>query len=65
MSSQHGLAAIAEARRLDGRDLQRAAQLVDDERRERFAFDVFRDDEQRTAAAARPARAAAAGPSSS
>ena len=26
---------------------ERAAQLVDDERRERFAFDVFGDDEQR------------------
>ena len=29
----------------DGRE--RSAQLVDDQRRERFAFDVFRDDEQR------------------
>ena len=46
---EHRLAAIAEARRLDGRRLQRAAQLVDDERRERFAFDVFRDDQKRTA----------------
>ena len=46
---EHGLAAVAEARRLDGRRLQRAAQLVDDERRERFALDVLRDDEQRTA----------------
>ena len=49
---QHGLAAIAEARRLHGRNLQRAAQLVDDQRRERFAFDVFRDDQQRLAALA-------------
>ena len=46
---QHGLAAIAEARRLDGRDLEAAAQLVDDERGERLAFDVFGDDEQRLA----------------
>ena len=48
---EHRLAAIAEARRLHGRDLQRAAQLVDDERRQRFTFDVLRDDEQRTAEA--------------
>ena len=44
---EHRLAAIAEAGRLHGRRLQRAAQLVDDERRERFTLDVFRDDEQR------------------
>ena len=44
---QHGLAAIAEARRLDGRDLQAAAQLVDDQRRQRFALDVFGDNQQR------------------
>jgi hypothetical protein len=31
------------------RDLQSAAQLVDDERRERLAFDVFGDDQQRLA----------------
>ena len=48
---EHGLAAIAEAGRLDGRGLQRAAQLVDDERRQRFALDVLRDDEQRLAEA--------------
>ena len=47
---QHGLAAVAEARSLDGRDLQRATQLVDDESGERFAFHVFRDDQQRLAA---------------
>ena len=46
---QHGLTAIAEARRLDGRDLDDAADVVDDERRERLAFDVFRDDQQRPA----------------
>src|SRR6185295_1510983 len=33
---EHRLAAIAEARRLDGRGLQRATQLVDHERRERL-----------------------------
>src|SRR5262249_33092600 len=48
---EHRLAAIAEAGRLDGGRLQRAAQLVDDERRQRLAFDVLRDDEQRTAEA--------------
>src|ERR1700723_65307 len=46
---QHGLAAIAEARRLDGGDLQTATQAVDDEGGERFAFDVFRDDDERLA----------------
>ena len=46
---EHGLAAIAEARRLDGRDLEAAAQLVDDERGERLALDVLGDDEQRLA----------------
>src|ERR1035438_59035 len=47
---QHRLAAIAEARSLDGRDLQRATQFVYDQRCQRFAFHVFRDDEQRLAA---------------
>src|SRR5580704_15783023 len=47
---QHGLAAIAKAGRLDGRDLQRATQLVHDEGCERFAFDILGDDQQRTAA---------------
>ena len=48
---EHGLPAIAVTRRLDRGDLERAAQLVDDERRERFALDVLRDDQQRTAGA--------------
>ncbi len=59
----HGLAAVAEARRLDGADIQRAAQLVHHQRGERFAFDFLGDDQQRLARAARPFRAAAAGPS--
>ncbi len=46
---QHRLAAIAEARRFDRRDLEAAAQLVDDQRRQRFAFDVLGDDQQRLA----------------
>src|SRR5579859_2660232 len=46
---QHGLAAIAEAGRLDGRYLEAAAQLVDDEGGERFAFHVLGDDDQRLA----------------
>src|ERR1700753_3531938 len=46
---QHGLAAIAEARSLDGRDLQAATQTVDDQGGERFAFDVFSDDDERLA----------------
>src|SRR6266700_757764 len=46
---QHGLAAIAEARRLDGRDLEAAAQTVDDQRGQGLAFDVFGDDHERLA----------------
>ena len=45
--AQHGLAAIAVARRLHGRDLEDAAQLVDDQGRQRLALDVFGDDQQR------------------
>ena len=46
---QHGLAAVAEARRLHGRHLQAAAQLVDHQRRQRLALDVLGDDQQRLA----------------
>src|SRR5437764_14006466 len=46
---QHGLAAIAEARSLDGCDLEAAAQTVHDQGGERFAFDVFSDDHERLA----------------
>ena len=46
---QHRLAAVAEAGRLDRGGLQRAAQLVDDERGQRLALDVLGDDEQRPA----------------
>ena len=46
---QHRLAPIAEARSLDGRHLQPAAQLVDDQRRQRFAFHFLGDDQQRPA----------------
>ena len=46
---EHGLAAITEARRLDGGDLQAATQLVDDQGGERLALDVLGDDQQRTA----------------
>ncbi len=48
---QHGLAAIAEAGRLDGSHVQRAAQLVDDQGRERLAVDVLSDDHERLAVA--------------
>jgi len=44
---EHLLAAVAETGGLDGTDLERATELVDDERRERLALDVLRDDEQR------------------
>src|SRR5262249_16828661 len=43
---QHGLAAIAKTRRLDGRDLEAAAQLVDNKSGQCFAFDIFRDDNE-------------------
>ena len=43
---EHGLAAIAEAGGLDGDDLEGAAELVDDEGGEGFAFDVLGDDQQ-------------------
>src|SRR5260221_13140676 len=46
---QHGLAAIAEARSLDGCDLQTAAQTVDHKGSKRLALDVFRDDDERLA----------------
>ena len=46
---EHRLAAIAEARRLDRRHLQAAAQLVDDQGRQRLALDILGDDEQRFA----------------
>ena len=44
---QHGFAPVAEARRLDRRGVQRAANLVDDQGRERLAFDVLGDDDER------------------
>ena len=47
MSAEHRLAAIAEAGRLHGTHVEDAAELVDDEGRERFAFNVFRNDQQR------------------
>ena len=46
---EHGLAAIAEAGSLDGGALQRAAQLVHHQGRQRFALDVLGDDQQRLA----------------
>src|SRR4030081_429826 len=46
---QHRLAAIAAARSLDGGNLEAATQTVDDEGGERFAFDVFRNDDKRLA----------------
>mmetsp|Transcript_37507 Transcript_37507/g.89136 ORF Transcript_37507/g.89136 Transcript_37507/m.89136 type:complete len:502 (+) Transcript_37507:276-1781(+) len=42
-----GLAVVAEARSLDGAELHAAAELVHDQRGERLALDVLRDDEQR------------------
>ena len=45
---------------LDGRDLEAAAQLIDDKRSERFSFNVFRNDEQWLASLAPQPRAAPA-----
>src|SRR6266550_6684951 len=50
---QHGLATVAEARGLHSAHVQRAAQFVDHEGGQRFAFDFLRDDEQRLAGASR------------
>src|SRR6478735_1722164 len=44
--TQHLLAAIAEARRLDGKDLDGATELVHDERGESLAVDVLADDQR-------------------
>ena len=46
---QHRLAALAEAGGLDGSRVERAADLVDDERGERLALDVLGDDHERPA----------------
>ena len=59
---EHRLAAVAEARRLDRDALQHAADLVDDQRRERLALDVLGDEQQRPARTSPPARAAGSGP---
>src|SRR5204862_6349699 len=45
---QHRLTTIAEARSFYRAYLQRAAQFVHDQSRERFAFHVFRNDKERT-----------------
>jgi hypothetical protein len=47
---EHGLAAVAEAGGLDGHDVERAADLVDDERGEGLALDLLGDDEEGLAA---------------
>ena len=48
---QHGLAAVAEARRLHGAGVQGAAQLVHHQGGQRFAFHFLGDDQQRLAGA--------------
>jgi hypothetical protein len=49
MSSSIALRRSPKPGALTARDVERAAQLVDDERRERLALDVLGDDEQRLA----------------
>ena len=51
MSSSMALRRSPKPGALTAAALQRAAELVDDERRQRFTFDVLRDDEQRPAEA--------------
>ncbi len=46
---QHGFATVAEARGLDGSGLQDAADVVDHQGRQCFAFNFFSDDQQRLA----------------
>ncbi len=46
---EHGLAAVAEAGRLDGAGGQGAAEVVDDERGQGLAVDVLGDDDERLA----------------
>ena len=43
---EHGFAAVSETWRFDGGNVQRAAQFVDNQRGQRFAFDVFGNDQQ-------------------
>ena len=50
--------------RLNGCDLQRSTQLVDDQRGQRFAFNVLRYDQQRLAALGDLLEQREAGPSS-
>ena len=47
--AEHRLAAVAEAGGLDRADVEHAAQLVDDQGRERLALDVLGDDQERLA----------------
>jgi hypothetical protein len=60
---EHRLAAIAEAGSLHRADVDVAAELVDDEGGERFAFDVFRDDQRAACRSWRPSRGSGACPS--
>ena len=46
---QHGFATVAEARCLNSTNFDDAANRVHDQRRQRFAFNVFSDDQHRTA----------------
>ena len=64
MSSSMALRRSPKPGALTAQHVQRAAELVDDQRRQRLALDVLGDDQQRLAALRRSARAAAAGPSS-
>ena len=57
---QHRLAAVAEAGGLDGGGVERAADLVDDERGERLTLDVLGDDDERLARLHHRSRARAA-----
>src|SRR5690606_6641304 len=47
---QHGFSAVTEAWSLDGADLDRSTELVDNQSGEGFTFDIFGDDQQGLAA---------------
>ena len=63
MSSSISLRRSPKPGALTAATVQRAAELVDDQRRERLALDVLGDDEERLPAARDLSRAAGAGPS--
>src|SRR5207247_7188695 len=48
--AEHRLAAVAKTRGFHRTNVEDAAQLIDDEKRQRFGIDIFGDDQERLAA---------------